>query len=382
MVSMKKKGKSLAAYVATGAALTMVIKALSRRRARMDFQDKVVVITGGSRGLGLVMARLFVHERARMALLARDISELERAEKELRGIDPEAEVMILPCDIREQSQVEQALARVVRRYGRLDVLINNAGVIEVGPQEHMSLEDYDDALQTHFWGPLYGMQTAITYMRQQGGGRIINIASIGGLVAVPHLAPYTASKFALVGLSDALRAELASDNIQVTTVVPGLMRTGSPVNAFFKGHHRAEYTWFSIFDSLPVTSVHAETAARQVLESVRHGDSILVISPQARAAIILQALFPKTTAGIAKLAARLMPRPEPRRGEISRSGWESQSDWSPSALTRLSDQVVVENNQLHGHFSNRAEFQPNRSTGEPGSSQAGGPATGSARQFP
>ena len=118
-------------------------------------------------------------------------------------------------------------------------------------------------------------------MRAQGGGRIVNISSVGGKVAVPHLVPYTTSKFALVGLSDGMRAELGRENIIVTTVCPGLMRTGSHLNALFKGKHAEEFTWFSIIDSLPISSIDARRAARQIIEACRRGDPQLLISIQA-----------------------------------------------------------------------------------------------------
>jgi NAD(P)-dependent dehydrogenase (short-subunit alcohol dehydrogenase family) len=135
-----------------------------------------------------------------------------------------AEVLAFPSDVRDRRQAQSAVARAIARYGRIDVLINNAGVIQSGPVEHLEVEDFEQAMAVHLWGPLYTMLAAIPHMRRQGGGRIVNIASIGGKVAVPHLLPYCTSKFALVGLSDGMRAELAKDNIRVTTVCPGLMR--------------------------------------------------------------------------------------------------------------------------------------------------------------
>lgn len=99
-------------------------------------------------------------------------------------------------------------------------------------------------------------------MRRQRGGRIVNVSSVGGKIGVPHLLPYTASKFALTGLSEGLRVELKRERILVTTVCPGLMRTGSPRNALFRGKHKREYAWFAIADSLPLLSISAESAAR------------------------------------------------------------------------------------------------------------------------
>ncbi|MEJ7710408.1 MAG: SDR family oxidoreductase [Pyrinomonadaceae bacterium] len=136
--------------------------------------------------------------------------------------------------------------RVTETLGGIDVLINNAGLIQVGPLEVMTLEDYEEAMRTHFWAPLYTILAVLPQMRRRQEGRIVNISSIGGKIAVPHLVPYSASKFALVGLSTGLRTELAKDKIVVTTVSPGLIRTGSPRNATFKGKHREEYAWFSI----------------------------------------------------------------------------------------------------------------------------------------
>ena len=141
--------------------------------------------------------------------------------------------------LAEREDVERAISQTIGHYGSIDVLINNAGIIQVGPLDHMKLSDYDDAMKTHFWGPLFLVLAVLPHMRNQGGGRIVNISSIGGRISVPHLVPYSASKFALAGLSDGLRAELARDQIVVTTVCPGLMRIGSPINAAFKGQRAA-----------------------------------------------------------------------------------------------------------------------------------------------
>ena len=158
---------------------------------------------------------------------------IRRADEDLGARGPVAAAF--PCDLRDRDQVRKLFRQVRERLGPIDVLINNAGVIEVGPAETMTLEDYQDAMATNFWAPLYAILEALPEMRQRRQGRIVNIASVGGKVSVPHLLPYCASKFALVGLSEGLRAELAKDGVVVTTVCPGLMRTGSPRNATFKG---------------------------------------------------------------------------------------------------------------------------------------------------
>ena len=121
-------------------------------------------------------------------------------------------------------------------------------------------------------------------MRERGGGRIVNITSIGGKLGIPHLLPYSASKFAAMGFSQGLRAEVAQDGIAVTTAIPGLMRTGSPRNAIFRGKHRAEYAWFSIADSLPGLSVSADEAVATDPAAVRRGDAEVLFPFVARLA--------------------------------------------------------------------------------------------------
>jgi NAD(P)-dependent dehydrogenase (short-subunit alcohol dehydrogenase family) len=201
---------------AAGAGAVALGRALYRRSKEYDFKGKCVLVTGGSRGLGLVLAREFADEGARVAICARDPRELERAQRDLaaRG----AEVFAFPCDVTDRAQVAELIEVVTRRFGRIDVLVNNAGVIQVGPLEVMTLEDFEQAMNVHFWGPLYTTLAVLPQMRARRDGRIVNVSSIGGKVAVPHLVPYSASKFALAGLSDGLRAELAKDNVMVTTV--------------------------------------------------------------------------------------------------------------------------------------------------------------------
>ncbi len=311
----------------------------------MDFRGRSVVITGGSRGLGLVLARQLASEGARLTLLARDQAELNRAEQELSAKG--AEVLAFPCDVRYQREVESAVERIIQRFGTIDVLINNAGIIQVGPLEHMEVADFEDAMATHMWGPLYTMLASVPHMKKQGGGRIVNISSIGGKLSVPHLAPYSASKFALIGLSDGMRAELVKDKIHVTTVAPGLLRTGSHYNALFKGRNREEFSWFAIADGLPLTSISAERAAQQIIEACRKGEPELTITIQARAASIMNNAFPGLTAKLMMLTTRLLPAatPDKEKGRENHTGWESQSPLAPSPLTQLVDKAAEENNE-------------------------------------
>ena len=339
---MTKEQKFLVGAL-TGAAAALAGSRALRRRHAIDFHGRVVVITGGSRGLGLVMARQLAEEGARLCLLARDGEELARAKSQL----PEsAEVMTVSCDIRKQDDVESAMAQVVERWTAVDVLINNAGVIQVGPLQHMTLADFENAMATHFWGPLYLMMALVPVMRRRGFGRIVNIASIGGKVAVPHMAPYCTSKFALVGLSDSVRSELDQYGIRVTTVCPGLMRTGSPVNADIKGRHEAEYAWFAISDATPGLSTSAEHAAGRIIEACRHGDAELTITLPAQIAVVLNNAMPSLMARAMALANRLLPDPTDASGDRNQRGRESESRWAPSVATALSVRAAVANNEL------------------------------------
>lgn len=328
---------------AAGALAALAAGRAVRSRRAIDIAGRVVVITGGSRGLGLVLARQFAADGARLCLLARDEAELARAAEQF---PPGLEVMTVRCDIRRRADVRAAVDVILERWGVVDILINNAGVIQVGPLEHMTAEDFENAMATHFWGPLHLMFEIVPAMRRRGFGRIVNITSIGGRIAVPHLAPYCASKFALVGLSDAVRTELDQYGIRVTTVSPGLMRTGSPRKASMKGRHEAEYAWFAISDSLPGLSTSAENAARQIVEACRYGDPELTITLPAKLAMMVTHVAPTAVANAMVLANQLLPGPNGGDGEHSRRGAESTSKWAPSAATVLTDKAAVVNNEV------------------------------------
>ena len=317
-----------------------------RRRDRYDFAGKSVLITGGSRGLGLVMARELAAEGARLTLVARDEAELQRAVDDIQTGEPFAEVLAAAADVRARYQAERAVAMAVERFGGIDVLINNAGIIQVGPIDHMKIADYEDAMLTHFWGPLYTMMAAIPFMRRSGAGRIVNISSIGGKISVPHLVPYSASKFALAGLSEGLRTELARHNIVVTSVFPGLMRTGSPVNAMFKGQRPQEYAWFAISDSLPLASISPERAATQIIRACRYGDAELIITMQAKIAVLARTAAPELFAQTMALINQLLPGPAARNGDAAREGRESESDLAGSSRLASTYRAAEDNNEM------------------------------------
>jgi NAD(P)-dependent dehydrogenase (short-subunit alcohol dehydrogenase family) len=222
-------------------------------------------------------------------------------------------------------------------WGPIDVLVNNAGVIQCAPMETMTSDDYDECMKTHFYGPLNMVEAVLPEMRSRRAGRIVNVASIGGVLSVPHLLPYCASKFALVGYSLGLASESARDGIVVTTICPGLMRTGSARNASFKGDHRAEHALFKISGSLPIISMSAERAARQIVDACRYGTAFRVLGAPARLSAKIAALAPGSTATALGHVNRLLPAG--RRGSLPKRGDESESPFSESWLRVLADRA-------------------------------------------
>lgn len=280
--------------------------AITTRLRRYDFADKVVLITGGSRGLGLVLARQLAERGALIGLMARDAIELAKARQ---TISSQSIVQLLPADVTAPSQVEQAVSTLMRRFGRIDVVINNAGQILSAPFDDTTDADFKAMLDVHFWGTLHVTRAALPYLARQQQARVVNVCSIGGRIPVPHLSAYCASKFAQVGLSEVMGEELRSRGIHVTTVLPGLMRTGSHRQAWFKGDQKAEYQVFSLIAGLPVTSMSADRAARLILRAAERGRAEAIIPFPVRQIAKVTALVPNTAAAVMAATNRVLPGP-------------------------------------------------------------------------
>ena len=336
---MHGRNLTIAAGVAAGLAATLLV----RRRFPIDFRNRTAFITGGSRGLGLLLAREFVARGARVAIAARDADELARAEKQLRADG--GEVLAIEADMTMREEAENAVRKVENQFGAVDILVNNAGTISVGPIETMTIDDYRNSINTHFWGPYFTTMAVLPGMQQRQLGRIVNISSIGGKISVPHLVPYCVGKFALTGFSEGLRAELLKDKVYVTTVCPGLMRTGSPRNALFKGNNEAEYAWFSISDAMPLISMSANRAARQIVDACARGDAEVVLTMPARIATMIHGVFPDVTVDLLGLVNRLLPPPGGIGTDV-RTGEQSTSKASANWATALNERAAQENNQI------------------------------------
>jgi len=277
------------------------VVSLYRRTSRRFLQGKVVLITGSSRGLGLALAEEFARMGSKVVLNARDESELGRAKATLleRNSALKAEdILTVAADLRIKEEAERLVREATSHFGRIDVLVNNAGIIAVGPIENQTVDNFRDVMNTNFFSGVHCSLAVIPQMIARHSGAIINVTSIGGRIAVPHLLPYTASKFAAVGFSEGLNAELRSKGIKVTTVCPGLMRTGSHLNATFSGDAPREYRWFSLGASLPLVSISAFAAARKIVMAVATGKGEISITPQAMIAARMGNVFPGLTAGL------------------------------------------------------------------------------------
>ena len=306
---MSRSRSSKGWWVAAGA-IGAGYWAMRRVMARtVSLRGQVALITGGSRGLGVLLARELAAEGCKIAICARDAAELYRTRLNLENRG--AEVFALPCDVTQRNQVEETIAATVRRFGRLDILVNNAGIIQVGPVETMNVVDFQHAMAVNFWGTVYASLAASEVMKAQGiPGRIVNITSIGGKVAVPHLLPYDSAKFAALGFSEGLRAELAAHRISVTTVVPGLMRTGSYTNALFKGQPGEEFGWFSFLANTRLTAMDARRAAQKVVRAIKLRSAEVVLGWQAKLLRTAKDLFPNTLAGVMAFVNRVLPDAE------------------------------------------------------------------------
>ena len=304
-------GAALAGAAVVGAAaIGTAALAVTWRIRSNRLRGKTVLITGSSRGLGLAMAEEFGRRGARVVLTARDREELERARSLLlwrQVISGPDEALILPADLRQPDEAESLVQRVTQAWGRIDILINNAGIITVGPIENQSVEDFRNVMDTNFFSALHCTLAVLPQMLARKSGTIVNIASVGGKVAVPHMLPYTASKFAEVGFSEGLHAELSGKGVHVLTVCPGLMRTGSHVNALFSGDAEKEYRWFSLGATTPGISTSARHAAKKIVRAVLARETEIAITPQAVLATRLGQVAPEITSRVMGVANRMMP---------------------------------------------------------------------------
>jgi NAD(P)-dependent dehydrogenase (short-subunit alcohol dehydrogenase family) len=316
---MKKSRAALhTAQLLTGIAAAVAAYAL-RSSSPKRRPGQVVLITGGSRGLGLALAERYGRSGAKLILAARDIEELISARHTLLdcgAVESPDDVLLIPADLTDASQAITLIDHAVSHFGRIDILINNAGIIEVGPVENQPIAAYRRAMATNFFAALHTTHAALPHLLRRnpihGDAAIVNIASIGGKFAMPHMLPYVASKFALVGFSEGLHAELRHKGVRVTTVCPGLMRTGGEAHAGYTGQTKKEQRWFTLAARTPVLTASVRHAANKIYNAVAAGRAEITITPQAWLVARVAGIAPETTQYFASLANYLLlPEPSP-----------------------------------------------------------------------
>lgn len=311
--------------------------ALWQSRPGDDLSGEVALVTGGSRGLGFLLARRLLEQGCTVVICGRDAERLEAASERLAG---KGRLDAHVCDVSDRDAVQRLVARIHEDHGSIDVLVNNAAIIQVGPLESLGHDDFERVMATNFWGAYNTTRAVLPAMRERGHGRIANVASIGGRVAVPHLLPYDSAKFAMIGFSEGLRAELSGTGVNVLTVVPGLMRTGSPIEVPLKGDHAAELAWFAAGDVLPFTSMSAERAAGRIVKAIRRDEAQVTLSWQAKLLEAAHGVAPAAVTGAMALANRLLPEsPDTPAARRTRRGREVfgalPTHWLRSRLLEL-----------------------------------------------
>jgi NAD(P)-dependent dehydrogenase (short-subunit alcohol dehydrogenase family) len=307
---------------------------------------RVALVAGASRGLGLLIARDLARRGLDVAICARDAVELEQGAAQLaRG---GATVHPYVCDVTDRPGVTSLVAQVEREHGPLDVAVHVAGVIQVGPLDAMTPERFDEAIDIMLRGPIHLALAVLPGMRERRFGRIGTVTSIGGVVSVPHLLPYSTAKFGAVGFSQGLSAELAGTGVTSTTIVPGLMRTGSHLHAQFTGSSGSEYAWFAPGASLPLVAMDAEKAAARMVQGVLAGDPMVTLTPMAHIGKRVAGLAPATTTRLMGLVNRALPN---GTDSDAREGMDARTELGPltrravDALTAMGDRVARRTNE-------------------------------------
>lgn len=337
-----------ASWLAAGlAGAYLVNRQLNRSAASLAGQT--VLVTGGSRGLGFLLAQEFARAGCRIAICARGFDDLRWARQQLQRYG--TPVLAVPCDVADHEQVAVMVEEITRQLGPIDILVNNAGIIQVGPVETMQLSDFQLAMDVMYWGIIHTTMAIAPQMMARGYGRIVNITSIGGRVSVPHLLPYSSAKFAAVGFSEGLAAELAREGVRVTTVTPGLMRTGSHLQAFFKGQPEKEFVFFSLLASLPFMSMSAERAAQQIVAAVQRGDAEITLTLPAQLLSRIHGLWPGLTTRLWGTFNSLLL---PGEGAVRDRGVRGQEVMAqiPSQRRKVLDLLLVQGQRAAEEYQN------------------------------
>ena len=258
--------------------------------------SQVAIVTGGASGIGLALGRALAAAGARVTLADRDEASLDRALAELRRAGRDVDGRVL--DVTDREAVRRAYDEVAERRGSLDLVFNNAGIGMGGEMQDLSPEDWRRMLDVNLMGVLHGIDAAYPRMIAQGHGHIVNTASVAGLVPMPGELPYVACKYAVVGVTHALRAEAADLGVHVTVVCPGVVDTPIYQTSPIIGYDKER-----VLRLLP-RGISAERCAAQILRGVRRNRATIVITPAARLLWLLHRASPSLFLAGARLYMR------------------------------------------------------------------------------
>jgi short-subunit dehydrogenase len=227
-----------------------------------SFKNKVVWITGASSGIGEAIALAFAKEGAKLVLTARREDELQRV-KQLTGL-PDQDVLVLPMDVTQFDKAKGAAEQIVAYFQRIDIMVHNAGVSQRSYVNDTDLDVYQRLMDVNFFSTVAITKAVLPYMVQQQSGHFIVISSVAGKIGTIMRSGYNAAKHALQGFYDSLRAEGYKDNIKVTTICPGYIRTNISLNAL-----DASGSKFGKMDSNQAKGIPADECAQRILDAVK-----------------------------------------------------------------------------------------------------------------
>jgi len=236
----------------------------------MEVKNKVVIVTGASEGIGLATARLLSQHGATVVLSARNSHKLQALERELPN------TVAIPADMKNPDDIKSLVDQTVAKFGRVDILINNAGQALYGPLHQVSLDEFESIVELNIFGPLRAMQAVIPYMKKQGGGAIINVSSGTSKMVLPNAGAYAATKAAMNMLSLVARQELEAENIIVSVIYPYITAAKLGENAF--GREWRPVSSNAVSKNLPPPH-SAEHVASEIIQLIASGEAEKVLTP-------------------------------------------------------------------------------------------------------
>ena len=209
--------------LAVGGGAYWAVRYFRPRHSTLVLNNKVVIITGASSGVGRSLAYAFARRGARVVLVARRVERLEAVRREIEPYT--TDVLVIPADISDDAQLQHVVDETLARFGRIDVLVNNAGIMLGGPLQQQEPSHIEEVIRVNLWAPIRLTQLVLPHMLAQRHGYLLNIGSGLGRLAVPMFSTYTAAKYGLSGFSDVLRRDLHRTGVHVTLVQPGWTHT-------------------------------------------------------------------------------------------------------------------------------------------------------------